>query len=234
MRMFTPSDFKGVFYAHRGLYNNQGGVPENSLPAFHAAAEKGYGVELDVQLSLDGQVVVFHDDTLDRVTGVHGNVVDFSRSQLQQMRLLGTEETIPLFTDVLAELRRAPECGPVQPWKTGGAAQLDEGVLVNHNWDDIRRLMWDYVGIVRSNKRLALMRERLDPLLREIRSHFDDYLLTPDLVELRNIATTAELIIDSAMLRHESRGLHYNADYPERNPELDGVDTVIRISMPDQ
>ena len=106
MRKFALSDFQGLFYAHRGLYDNQRGIPENSLPAFRAAAEKGYGVELDVQLSSDGYVVVFHDDTLDRVCGVHGNVSDFSLAELQQMRLLDTEETIPLFTDVLAVLQQ--------------------------------------------------------------------------------------------------------------------------------
>ena len=111
MKMFTLSEFKDLFYAHRGLYNNQHGVPENSLPAFRAAAEKGYGVELDVQLSSDGYVVVFHDDTLDRVCGVHGNVIDYSLAELQQMKLLDTEESIPLFTDVLAVLRQG--AGPV-------------------------------------------------------------------------------------------------------------------------
>lgn len=111
MRMFDPSAFRGLFYAHRGLYDNERGIPENSLPAFRAAAEKGYGVELDVQLSLDGAVVVFHDDTLDRVCGVRGNVSDFSLSQLQSMRLLGTEEAIPLFTDVLDILSQG--AGPV-------------------------------------------------------------------------------------------------------------------------
>ena len=111
MRMFDPSVFKGVFYAHRGLYDNQGGIPENSLPAFRAAAEKGYGVELDVQLSSDGAVVVFHDDTLDRVCGVHGNVIDFPLEELQRMKLLDTEESMPLFTDVLDVLSRG--AGPL-------------------------------------------------------------------------------------------------------------------------
>ena len=111
MRMFDPSVFRGLFYAHRGLYDNQHGVPENSLPAFRAAAEKGYGVELDVQLSSDGQVVVFHDDTLDRVCGVRGNVIDFPLAELQQTKLLDTAETIPLFTDVLAVLQQG--AGPV-------------------------------------------------------------------------------------------------------------------------
>ena len=111
MRMFDPSAFRDLFYAHRGLYDNQHGVPENSLPAFRAAAEKGYGVELDVQLSSDGHVVVFHDDTLDRVCGVRGNVVEFTLAELQQMKLLDTAETIPLFTDVLSVLGRG--AGPV-------------------------------------------------------------------------------------------------------------------------
>ena len=111
MRMFDPSVFKGVFYAHRGLYDNNAGIPENSLPAFRAAAEKGYGVELDVQLSSDGYVVVFHDDTLDRVCGVHGNVADYPLAELQQMKLLDTEEVMPLFTDVLDVLSRG--AGPL-------------------------------------------------------------------------------------------------------------------------
>ena len=85
MRQYSASDFRGFFYAHRGLYDNHHGVPENSLPAFRAAAEKGYGVELDVQLSADGQVVVFHDDTLDRICGVHGKVIDYPLEQLQEL-----------------------------------------------------------------------------------------------------------------------------------------------------
>ena len=87
--------FYGVNHAHRGLYAQDQSVPENSLPAFAAAAEKGYGMELDIQLSLDGEVVVFHDDTLDRVCGVHGRVDAFTLAQLQGMRLCGTDQTIP-------------------------------------------------------------------------------------------------------------------------------------------
>ena len=87
--------------AHRGLHSKDKTVPENSLAAFEAAAQRGYGIELDVQLSRDGQVVVFHDDTLDRVTGVHGRVDAFDYAQLSEMRLCGTEQTIPLFSRVL-------------------------------------------------------------------------------------------------------------------------------------
>ena len=84
MRQYTAADFRGFYYAHRGLYDNHHGIPENSIAAFRAAAEKGYGVELDVQLSSDGHVVVFHDDTLDRICGVHGKVIDYPLEQLQE------------------------------------------------------------------------------------------------------------------------------------------------------
>lgn len=87
--------------AHRGLHEKDRSVPENSLPAFRAAAQAGYGIELDVQLSKDEEVVVFHDDTLDRVCGVHGRVDAFTLEELRAMRLCGTDETIPLFSDVL-------------------------------------------------------------------------------------------------------------------------------------
>ena len=93
--------FFHVNYAHRGLHSKDKSVPENSLAAFCLAKEAGYGAELDVQLSRDGKVVVFHDDTLDRVCGVHGRVDDFTYDELHKMSLCGTEETIPLFTDVL-------------------------------------------------------------------------------------------------------------------------------------
>ncbi|MBE6017926.1 MAG: glycerophosphodiester phosphodiesterase [Lachnospiraceae bacterium] len=98
---FEKDNFFHVNFAHRGLHDIDSGIPENSLAAFRAAREAGYGAELDVQLSKDGKVVVFHDDTLDRVCSVHGNVCDFSLAQLKEMSLLRTEERIPLFTEVL-------------------------------------------------------------------------------------------------------------------------------------
>ena len=93
--------FAGRNFAHRGLHSRDKSVPENSLKAFALAAENGYGMELDVQLTRDGQVVVFHDDTLDRVCGVSGRVDDYTFSELQKFPLCGTEERIPLFSDVL-------------------------------------------------------------------------------------------------------------------------------------
>ena len=92
-------------FAHRGLHSRDRSVPENSLKAFELAAEAGYGIELDVQLSKDGQVVVFHDDTLNRVCGVDAKVDEFDYAELKELRLLDTSETIPLFSEVLSVIR---------------------------------------------------------------------------------------------------------------------------------
>ncbi len=115
----------------------------------------------------------------------------------------------------------------VQYWRTGRARSIEENVLISHNWDQIRRLMWNYVGIVRSKKRLQLVERRMRPILIETKEHFYDYLLTPDLIELRNIVLMADLIIQSASLRRESRGLHYLLDYPERDDVLFSSETVL-------
>lgn len=114
----------------------------------------------------------------------------------------------------------------IQGWRVGKACSIEENVLISHNWDQIRRLMWNYVGIVRREKRLQLVRRRIHPILMEIREHFHDFLLTPDLVELRNIAVIAELIIRSAEHRKESRGLHYMIDYPGHDDVNFKRDTV--------
>ncbi len=105
----------------------------------------------------------------------------------------------------------------VQPWDTGGAVDMDEAVLISHNWDVIRRLMWDYVGIVRSDRRLSLAIRRIKPIIDEINRHYWDYILTRDFLELRNLSMVAELIVHSASQRKESRGGHYNMDWPEKD-----------------
>ena len=96
--------FRGVNYAHRGLHSPDRKIPENSLASFRLAAKEGYGIELDVQLSKDGKVVVFHDDTLDRVCGVHARVDDLTWDELSKLRLCETEEGIPLFSEVLSSI----------------------------------------------------------------------------------------------------------------------------------
>ena len=118
-------------------------------------------------------------------------------------------------------LKPSPSPSPQIPdWKIGSAVPPDEAVLVAHMWDEIRRLMWDYVGIVRTNKRLARAAHRLKTLRKEIRDYYFRYLVTPDTLELRNLAVCAELIVKSAQKRHESRGLHYTLDYPRMSKRV--------------
>ncbi|MBI5238283.1 MAG: L-aspartate oxidase [Deltaproteobacteria bacterium] len=127
-------------------------------------------------------------------------------------------------------VKRNPERAPVIPaWDAGAAIESTEAVVISQNWDELRRLMWNYVGIVRSNKRLDMARRRLDILNDEIAEYYWSFKITSNLLELRNNATIADLIIRCAMMRKESRGLHYNIDYPLTDDIGFKKDTVIKI-----
>ena len=160
-------------------------------------------------------------------SGLHGANRLASNSLLEGLVLShrAVGKAVALFKDSRKEIstvQRIPE------WDSGSAVDSDESVVVSHNWDEIRRLMWNYVGIVRSTNRLKRAESRIQLLLEEIHEYYWNFKITKDTLELRNIAITAQLIIKGAMTRKESRGLHYNLNFPESDDVNWKQDTVFQ------
>lgn len=196
-------------------------MSRDPLPVVPAAHYTCGGVQTDLQARTDLDSLYAIGEVA--CTGLHGANRMASNSLLECL-VFGKSAA----EHIVSQLDR-PACNsPIKPWDESQVTDADEQVVVTHNWDELRRFMWDYVGIVRTTKRLERAQHRADLLNREIFEFYSHFKITADLIELRNLAVVANLIIQSALSRKESRGLHFTRDYPEENIDLEGVSTVLK------
>jgi L-aspartate oxidase len=188
------------------------------LPVVPAAHYTCGGVATDLSARTDLEGLYAIGETA--YTGLHGANRMASNSLLECLVFAQAAAT-----DILAQASRPAALLNIPPWDESRVTDSDEEVVVSHNWDELRRFMWDYVGIVRTSKRLERAQHRVDLLKAEIHEYYSNFRVTNDLLELRNLALVADIIIRCAMQRHESRGLHSTLDYPDRNPALDAQPT---------
>ena len=194
-------------------------ITKEPIPVVPAAHYTCGGVMTDINGQTDIKGLFAIGETA--FTGLHGANRLASNSLLECV-VYGKSAA----EQVASLLQVTGEAFPEVPnWDDSLVVNSDEDVIISHNWDELRRFMWDYVGIVRTDKRLQRAQHRIDLLNDEINEYYSNYKVSKYLIELRNLVTVSELIIRCAMKRTESRGLHYTLDYPEQSPDL--YDTVL-------
>jgi len=218
---FVREHFPNIYETTSRFGFNMGKEPLPVVPAAHYSCG-GVKVDMDGSSNVPGLCACGEVSS----TGLHGGNRLASNSLLEALVFADR-----IYRAVVALPSKEFKVPPIPPWNPGHATEPDEMVVISQNWDEIRTLMWNYVGIVRTTKRLERALSRIGLLRREIRDFYWDFIITPDLLELRNIAMVAEIIVRSAMMRMESRGLHFTLDYPERDDKNYSHDTVIKKGL---
>ena len=210
---FIKSHFPKIYSTCLELNIN---ICKEPIPVVPAAHYTCGGIVTDLQGRTD--VTNLYAVGESACTGLHGANRLASNSLLECM-VIGRAAANDILAAPLQTMLAVPD------WDDSQVADPDEEVVISHNWDELRRAMWDYVGIVRTNKRLERALHRIRLLRGEINDYYSHFQVSNDLIELRNLVETAELIVRSALLRHESRGLHYSRDYPGQLDQA--LDTVL-------
>jgi L-aspartate oxidase len=191
-------------------------ITKQPIPVVPAAHYTCGGIQTDLQGRTD--LVGLHAIGETAYTGLHGANRLASNSLVECMVFARSASS-----EIVGDKLPMPPHLPT--WDESRVTDADEAVVISHNWDELRRFMWDYVGIVRTNKRLERAEHRIKLLQAEIQEFYANFHVTRDLLELRNLVTVADLIVKSAQARHESRGLHFSRDYPQAH--ADGKPTVL-------